>query len=98
MEMYQRQFIEWAFENPALCFGEFTIKSGRTRPYFFSAGRFQIGRALAELGRCYAQALVSSGVAADLVFGPAYKGIHLAATTAFALADHYDAGVTYCYN
>lgn len=98
MEMYQRQFIELALEHQALGFGEFTLKSGRTSPYFFNAGRFQTGRALAELGRCYAQALVSSGVAADLVFGPAYKGIPLAATTAIALADHHGADVPYCYN
>src|SRR5690625_1786015 len=86
MGMYQRQFIELALEHQALGFGEFTLKSGRTSPYFFNAGRFQTGRALAELGRCYAQAPVSSGVPADLVFGPAYKGIPLAATTAIALA------------
>lgn len=98
MEMYQRQFIELALEHQALGFGEFTLKSGRTSPYFFNAGRFQTGRALAELGRCYAQALVSSGVAADLVFGPAYKGIPLAATTAIALADHHGTDVPYCYN
>src|SRR5690625_1971337 len=98
MEMYQRQFIELALEHQALGFGEFTLKSGRTSPYFFNAGRFQTGRALAELGRCYAQALVSSGVAADLVFGPAYKGIPLAATTAIALAVHHGADVPYCYN
>src|SRR5690625_7302558 len=97
MEMYQRQFIELALEHQALGFGACTLKSGRTSPYFFNACRFQTGRALAELGRCYAQALVSSWVAADLVSGPAYKGIPLAATTAIDLADQNGDDVPYCY-
>jgi orotate phosphoribosyltransferase len=98
METYQRQFIELALEHQALGFGEFILKSGRTSPYFFNAGRFQTGRALAELGRCYAQALVSSGVDADMIFGPAYKGIPLAASTAIALADNHGRDLPYCYN
>ncbi|MDQ2076712.1 orotate phosphoribosyltransferase [Marinimicrobium sp. ABcell2] len=98
METYQRQFIELALEHQALGFGEFILKSGRTSPYFFNAGRFQTGRALAELGRCYAQALASSGVEADMIFGPAYKGIPLAASTAIALADRHGRDLPYCYN
>lgn len=98
MEKYQYDFIQLAIKHQALCFGEFVLKSGRTSPYFFNAGRFQTGSALAELGRYYAAAISASGVAIDLVFGPAYKGIPLAATTAIALADHFDRDLPYCYN
>ncbi len=98
MENYQREFIELAIEHQALGFGEFTLKSGRVSPYFFNAGKFQTGRALAHLGRCYAAALVASGVDIDLIFGPAYKGIPLAATTAVALADHHQRDLPYAFN
>ncbi len=98
MENYQREFIQLAIEHQALGFGEFTLKSGRVSPYFFNAGRFQTGRALAQLGRCYAAALEASGVSVDLLFGPAYKGIPLATTTAIALSDHWDRNLPYAFN
>jgi orotate phosphoribosyltransferase len=81
-----------------LKFGEFTLKSGRTSPYFFNAGQFQTGEAMAQLGRFYAAALVDSGIEFDMLFGPAYKGIPLAVTTAIALADHHQRDVPYCFN
>jgi orotate phosphoribosyltransferase len=98
MEKYQFDFIQLAIRHQALCFGEFTLKSGRTSPYFFNAGRFQTGKALADLGRYYAAAITAAGVDFDIVFGPAYKGIPLAATTAIALADDYERDLPYCYN
>jgi orotate phosphoribosyltransferase len=98
MQKYQHDFIQLAIKHQALCFGEFTLKSGRTSPYFFNAGRFQTGSALAELGRYYAAAIKAANIDFDIVFGPAYKGIPLAATTAIALADHYHADLPYCYN
>lgn len=98
MKKYQHDFIQLAIKHQALCFGEFTLKSGRISPYFFNAGRFQTGQALAELGRYYADAIVDSGVTFDLIFGPAYKGIPLGATTAVALADHHGRDLPWCYN
>jgi orotate phosphoribosyltransferase len=98
MQAYQQQFIELAIARKALCFGEYTLKSGRVSPYFFNAGLFSSGAALAELGRCYATAIVESGVEFDVLFGPAYKGIPLAAVTATALADVYGRDVPYVYN
>ena len=98
MQKYQHDFIQLAIKHQALCFGEFTLKSGRTSPYFFNAGRFQTGSALAELGRYYAAAIKAANIDFDIVFGPAYKGIPLAATTAIALADHYQHDLPYCYN
>lgn len=90
MKPYQRQFIEFALNKQVLKFGEFTLKSGRKSPYFFNAGLFNTGRDLALLGRFYAEALVDSGIEFDLLFGPAYKGIPIATTTAVALAEHHD--------
>ncbi len=90
MKPYQRQFIEFALGKQVLKFGEFTLKSGRKSPYFFNAGLFNTGRDLALLGRFYAEALVDSGLEFDLLFGPAYKGIPIATTTAVALAEHHD--------
>ena len=84
LQPYQRDFIAFAIEQGVLKFGEFTLKSGRVSPYFFNAGLFQTGRALAKLGRFYAQAIVDSSLKADVLFGPAYKGIPLAAVTAAA--------------
>ena len=98
MQDYQREFIEFAIEQNVLRFGEFTLKSGRVSPYFFNAGLFKSGQALARLGRFYAQAISASKVEYDVVFGPAYKGIPLAAVTAVALADHHDRDVPYVFN
>lgn len=98
MQPYQREFIEFAIEQGVLRFGEFTLKSGRVSPYFFNAGLFKSGAALARLGRCYAQAIVDSGLDFDVLFGPAYKGIPLAATTAVALADGHDRDTPFAFN
>ncbi|ENM3814271.1 orotate phosphoribosyltransferase [Vibrio cholerae] len=98
MKAYQREFIEFALEKQVLKFGEFTLKSGRKSPYFFNAGLFNTGRDLARLGRFYAAALVDSGIHYDVLFGPAYKGIPIATTTAVALADHHDVDTPYCFN
>ncbi len=98
MKAYQREFIEFALEKQVLKFGEFTLKSGRKSPYFFNAGLFNTGRDLARLGRFYAAALVDSGIDYDVLFGPAYKGIPIATTTAVALADHHDVDTPYCFN
>jgi orotate phosphoribosyltransferase len=98
MHSYQQQFIELAIAKKALCFGEYTLKSGRVSPYFFNAGLFASGAALAQLGRCYAHAIIESGVEFDMLFGPAYKGIPLAAATACALADHFGRDIPYTYN
>ncbi|MGH8353798.1 MAG: orotate phosphoribosyltransferase [Pseudomonas sp.] len=98
MQAYQREFIRFAIERGVLRFGEFTLKSGRTSPYFFNAGLFNSGKALAELGRFYAAAVVDSGIPFDVLFGPAYKGIPLAATTAVALAERYEQDLPWCFN
>ncbi|WP_339513754.1 orotate phosphoribosyltransferase [Pseudomonas sp. RL_15y_Pfl2_60] len=98
MQAYQRDFIRFAIERGVLRFGSFTLKSGRTSPYFFNAGLFDSGLALAQLGRFYAAAVVESGIDFDVLFGPAYKGIPLAATTAVALAEHHQRDTPWCFN
>jgi len=98
MLQYQRQFIDFAVETGVLKFGRFTLKSGRQSPYFFNAGLFDRGAALARLGRFYAEAITASGIAFDALFGPAYKGIPLAATTAIALADCHGRDLPYAFN
>src|SRR5690554_4703483 len=98
MKQYQKEFIEFAIERGVLKSGEFTLKSGRTSPYFFNAGLFNQGSDLARLGRFYAAALQDSGVAYDLLFGPAYKGIPIATAAAIALYDTYQKDVPYCFN
>ncbi|MGQ7960371.1 orotate phosphoribosyltransferase [Pseudomonas sp. SP16.1] len=98
MQAYQREFIRFAIERGVLRFGQFTLKSGRTSPYFFNAGLFDSGLALAQLGRFYAAAIVDSGIDFDVLFGPAYKGIPLAATTAVALAEHHGRDLPWCFN
>jgi orotate phosphoribosyltransferase len=81
-----------------LRFGHFTLKSGRESPYFFNAGQFSDGRSAAVLGRCYAAAIVHSGIQFDMIFGPAYKGIPLATATAIALSEHHARNVPYAFN
>lgn len=83
-------FVRFALNQGVLKFGQFTVKSGRLSPYFFNAGLFNSGRSIGQLAQFYAQALVDSGVSFDMLFGPAYKGIPLAATTAVALTNHPD--------
>ncbi len=98
MKAYQQEFIEFALEKQVLKFGQFTLKSGRTSPYFFNAGLFNTGRDLARLGRFYAAALMDAAIEFELLFGPAYKGIPIATTTAVALADHHNLDMPYCFN
>jgi orotate phosphoribosyltransferase len=95
---YQREFIELTLTRDVLRFGDFTLKSGRSSPYFFNMGRIDSGAALAGLGRSYAAAATRSGVPFDMLFGPAYKGIALAAATAIALADTQGRDVPWAYN
>jgi len=98
MQAYQREFIRFAIERGVLRFGEFTLKSGRTSPYFFNAGLFNSGSALAQLGRFYASAVIESGLDFDVIFGPAYKGIPLGAATAVALAEQHQRDLPWCFN
>jgi orotate phosphoribosyltransferase len=98
MQPYQQEFIELALAQQVLRFGEFRLKSGRLSPYFFNAGLFNTGAAVATLGRCYARAITESGVGYDMLFGPAYKGIPLATTTAVALADWHGRNAPFAFN
>jgi orotate phosphoribosyltransferase len=98
LQDYKTEFIEFAIQRKVLRFGEFTLKSGRISPYFFNAGLFNTGGDLAKLGRYYAAALQAANVDFDVLFGPAYKGIPIATTTAVALANDYKLDVPYCFN
>jgi orotate phosphoribosyltransferase len=98
MRAYKKEFIDLALELGVLRFGEFTLKSGRVSPYFFNAGLFNTGYAAARIGRFYAAAIADAGLEFDVLFGPAYKGIPLAALTAAALAEQHDIDVPWCYN
>ena len=98
MHDYQHDFLRFAIDNQVLRFGEFTLKSGRSSPYFFNAGLFNTGTLLARLGRFYAEAIVNAGLGFDVLFGPAYKGIPLAAATAIALADQHGQDLPWCFN
>ncbi|HWZ62139.1 MAG TPA: orotate phosphoribosyltransferase [Steroidobacteraceae bacterium] len=98
MQEHALRFIELALSREALRFGEFRLKSGRDSPYFFNAGLFSDGESAAMLGRCYAAAIMRSGLGFDMLFGPAYKGIPLVTATAVALAEQHGRSVPYAYN
>jgi len=98
MQKYQLEFIEFAIQHKVLCFGEFTLKSGRLSPYFFNSGLFNDGKSLSRLGRFYASAIQAADIEYDMLFGPAYKGIPLASAVAMALADDHDINMPYCFN
>jgi len=98
MQTYQKQFIDAAIAGDALCFGSYTLKSGRVSPYFFNAGKLYQASSLSVLAKSYAMALKESGIGFDVLFGPAYKGISLAALTAAAYYDLYQEDVDFAYN
>lgn len=98
MRDYQREFIRFAIDHQVLRFGEFTLKSGRVSPYFFNAGLFNTGQAVARLGRFYAEAIQDAGIDYDVIFGPAYKGIPIATSMAVALADKFGVDKPFAFN
>jgi orotate phosphoribosyltransferase len=98
MQDYQNAFLEYVIDRKILRFGEFTLKSGRLSPYFFNAGLFNTGQALAFIGRCYAAAIAASGISCDVIFGPAYKGIPLASAACIAMSEHFARDLPYCFN
>ncbi len=98
MELYQKAFIELALEHKALRFGEFTLKSGRLSPYFFNVGQLNTGLVLKSLGESYAGAIKHHQFQYDVLFGPAYKGIPLACSTAIALSANYQTNIPYSFN
>ncbi|HEY0915279.1 MAG TPA: orotate phosphoribosyltransferase [Solimonas sp.] len=97
MHAYQSAFLKLALEHEVLKFGSFTLKSGRTSPYFFNLGKISSGAAMRELGKAYAQALQDAGIGYDMLFGPAYKGIPLVTAVALALAEQGQ-DIPYAYN
>ena len=98
MRALQRDFIDFALAQGVLRFGEFTLKSGRTSPYFFNLGAVDTGAGLAALGRFYADAITTSGIEADMLMGPAYKGISIAAASAIQLAEQHGVDLPWCFN
>lgn len=98
MHPYQHDFIDFILSTNVLRFGEFTLKSGRTSPYFFNAGLFNSGSSLAKLGQFYAQAIAQCGVDYDILFGPAYKGIPLVSAASIALAEHHQQDRPFAFN
>jgi len=98
MRDYQRDFLDFAIDRGVLRFGEFTLKSGRVSPYFFNAGLFNSGAALARLGHYYAATITDAGLEFDVLFGPAYKGIPLVSAVAIALAEQQNRDLPWCFN
>ena len=98
MLAFQKEFIEFAIEKGVLCFGEFTLKSGRVSPYFFNSGLFNDGLSLQRLGSYYRQAIEQSGVEFDMLFGPAYKGIPLATAVSIAYTNEQQRNLPYCFD
>jgi len=98
MQDFRREFLDFAIQTGVLRFGRFTLKSGRNSPYFFNTGLFNSGQGLAQLGRYYARAIIQSGIEFDMIFGPAYKGIPLAAATVIALADYHGLDIPYAFD
>ncbi|MGN0822838.1 MAG: orotate phosphoribosyltransferase, partial [Candidatus Gallimonas sp.] len=95
---YREQFIRFMVENGVLCFGEFTLKSGRKAPYFINAGKYRTGAQIAKLGEYYAACYAENGVNAETLVGPAYKGIPLAVATSIALAQKYGKNLNFCFD
>jgi orotate phosphoribosyltransferase len=98
MQAFQQQFLDYCIQRGVLRFGEFTLKSGRVSPYFFNAGLFNSGADLSALGSFYAQAIQHSGIDFDVLFGPAYKGIPLAAITAASLYQQFNIDKSYAFD
>jgi len=98
MQEFQSSFLKFVIDNEILRFGEFTLKSGRTSPYFFNAGLFNTGEKISFLAKCYADAIVDSKLEFDVLFGPAYKGIPLATATSMALANKHGVNKPFCFN
>ena len=98
MRALQRDFIDFALAHDVLRFGEFTLKSGRQSPYFFNLGAVGTGAGLAALGRFYADAIATSGIEADVLMGPAYKGIPIVAASAVQLAEQHGLDLPWCFN
>jgi orotate phosphoribosyltransferase len=98
MQDYKKDFLDFAIDADVLRFGEFTLKSGRISPYFFNAGLFNTGAQMARLGKYYAAAIAESGIEFDLIYGPAYKGIPLAAVTAVYLAEEHGRDLPFAFN
>ncbi len=95
---YKEEFIRFMVENDVLCFGDFTLKSGRKAPYFINAGKYRTGSQIARLGEYYAACYHAHGVDAQTLVGPAYKGIPLAVATSIALAQNYGTDVNFCFD
>ncbi|MBD3361123.1 orotate phosphoribosyltransferase, partial [Candidatus Peregrinibacteria bacterium] len=98
MKPYKKEFIKLLVEAEAIKFGEFVLKSGRTAPYFLNSGSFYTGDFVTRLGKAYAEAFLDSGLEADVIFGPAYKGIPLAVTTTSVLYSQFQKNISYCFN
>jgi len=98
MQTYKQTFLDLALKHEVLKFGQFTLKSGRVSPYFFNLGKISSGAGLRALGRAYAEALNERGVEFDLLFGPAYKGIPLAAAVSIAYSEIFGRDLPFAYN